>query len=163
VLKCPYHPEGGPPSSGGKGECAPEHDPVEERLGEAEYHRVWCSAASFPLNDFRKVEFCGWVIGWGETVLEPRIETFQLEARPVVAAQPSVGAGQRSIGSGGNRGQCAAMYWSRIGLNRSSALLMALMTVRDEIVAPVIMSTSCGSPELARGFTPTRGACAPSN
>jgi hypothetical protein len=87
MLKCPYHPEGGPLSSGGKGQCAPEHDPIEERLGEAEYHRVWCSAASFLLNDFRKVEFCGWVIGWGETVLEPRTETFPVEARPVEVAR----------------------------------------------------------------------------
>ena len=81
MLKCPYHPEGA--SLLPRGGCAPAHDPVEERLGEAEYHRVWCSSESFMLNEFHKVEFCGWVIGWGQTVLDRRIETFRMKDRAI--------------------------------------------------------------------------------
>jgi hypothetical protein len=43
------------------------------------------------------------------------------------------------------RATCPA-YASISGPNRSTVLLMIRITTRDEIVAPVIMSISCGSP-----------------
>ena len=48
------------------------------------------------------------------------------------------------------------------GCHRSTAALMARITVREEIVAPVITSTSEGSFPLF-ALTPTRGSAGPRN
>jgi len=35
-------------------------------LGEAERTRIWCVTGATDLNRFRRIEFDGWLVGWGE-------------------------------------------------------------------------------------------------
>jgi len=35
-------------------------------LGEAERTRIWCVTSGTDLNRFRRIEFDGWLVGWGE-------------------------------------------------------------------------------------------------
>lgn len=65
--------------------------PAEARLGEAEYYRVWCAATRILLNQYHRVEFWGWLVGWGEGPLEPPLETVAVGAAPAVATRAEVG------------------------------------------------------------------------
>jgi hypothetical protein len=56
---------------------------AEERLGEPVYYRLWCSAEGLPPNEYRSVEFCGWLIGWGASALARPLEAFRLGSRGV--------------------------------------------------------------------------------
>jgi len=35
-------------------------------LGEADHYRIWCITGETELNHFRRLEFDGWLVGWGE-------------------------------------------------------------------------------------------------
>jgi hypothetical protein len=37
-------------------------------LGDADHHRIWCVTQETHLNRFRRLEFLGWLVGWGEGV-----------------------------------------------------------------------------------------------
>lgn len=37
-------------------------------LGDAEHYRIWCVTEESHLNRFRRLEFLGWLVGWGEGV-----------------------------------------------------------------------------------------------
>lgn len=45
---------------------------TRQHLGEAEHHRLWCVMRESVANRFRRVEFRGWLIGWGEAVVALR-------------------------------------------------------------------------------------------
>ncbi len=56
------------PDAPARPDCPP--DDLQNRLGAAEYYRLWCSAEQFPLNEYRRIEFCGWLVGYGEAIVE---------------------------------------------------------------------------------------------
>lgn len=39
---------------------------ANRHLGEADHYRIWCITGHTDLNRYRRLEFDGWLIGWGE-------------------------------------------------------------------------------------------------
>lgn len=64
--------------------------PVEAKLGAAEYYRIWCAAEDFPLNEYHCIEFCGWLVGWGDATLCQPVERFPLRGGGTVATRVEV-------------------------------------------------------------------------
>ena len=61
------------------GDCRDQPGATGEALGSPDLYRCWCSADGFPLNEFRRIEFCGWLIGWGDAMLATPLEKFHAE------------------------------------------------------------------------------------
>lgn len=60
------------------------------RLGEPRQYRIWSTAPRSPLNAFRRREFRGWLVGWGDGDRDAVMEEISMDELHTINARTEV-------------------------------------------------------------------------
>lgn len=60
-------------------------DEMEPHFGGPDFLRIWCTAEDCGLNPYRRIEFCGWPIAWGDGPLDVPVSVFPYQGASYVA------------------------------------------------------------------------------